>query len=365
MSTICLSIIVKNEAHVITRCLNSVKPLVDYYFVHDTGSTDGTQESIRQWLKENNLKGEVIDVPWKNFSYNRSEVLKGSKDKADYSLMIDADEIIVFKKPPVNLNKNLTLDIYYIETRMGGSSYFRPQLTSNKINLCYKGVVHEYLECPTEATRGRAEDFFNKPLQDSARNQSGDKFKKDIEMLHAALENETDEFLISRYSFYLANSYKDDNQPRQALFYYIKASKLCKWSEEVFWSLYKIAELKEQLKYSHADIIEAYLAAHQYLPTRMESLHGLMRFCRLNKREQLGYMIGKTAITKSRPPESLFSQDWVYDYGLIDEYAILAYWAGDYKESQRAGKLLLFSKKFPPDQEKRIRDNLKFAEEKL
>ena len=43
MSTICLNMIVKNEAPVIGRCLASVLPFVDRWVIVDTGSTDGTQ----------------------------------------------------------------------------------------------------------------------------------------------------------------------------------------------------------------------------------------------------------------------------------------------------------------------------------
>ncbi|MGW8788902.1 glycosyltransferase, partial [Heyndrickxia sporothermodurans] len=42
--TICLSMIVKNEASVIRRCLDSVRPLIDTWVIIDTGSTDGTQD---------------------------------------------------------------------------------------------------------------------------------------------------------------------------------------------------------------------------------------------------------------------------------------------------------------------------------
>jgi len=44
--TVCLNMIVKNESEVITRCLKSVLPLIDYWVISDTGSTDGTQKII-------------------------------------------------------------------------------------------------------------------------------------------------------------------------------------------------------------------------------------------------------------------------------------------------------------------------------
>ena len=39
--TITLCMIVKDETHVIERCLRSVAPFVDRYDITDTGSTDG------------------------------------------------------------------------------------------------------------------------------------------------------------------------------------------------------------------------------------------------------------------------------------------------------------------------------------
>ena len=48
--TICLNMIVKNESPVIERCLASVKKLIDYWVICDTGSTDGTQKLIQKVL---------------------------------------------------------------------------------------------------------------------------------------------------------------------------------------------------------------------------------------------------------------------------------------------------------------------------
>src|ERR1700722_13597203 len=81
-SQICLNMIVKNESHVIERCLASVKGIIDYWVIVDTGSTDGTQEIITNYLKD--IPGELIERPWKNFGFNRTEALLLAREKGDY-----------------------------------------------------------------------------------------------------------------------------------------------------------------------------------------------------------------------------------------------------------------------------------------
>ena len=50
--TLCLGMIVKNEAAIIRECLDSVTSLIDYWIICDTGSTDGTQELVRNYFKD-------------------------------------------------------------------------------------------------------------------------------------------------------------------------------------------------------------------------------------------------------------------------------------------------------------------------
>lgn len=57
--------IVRNEAAVVRRCLASVKHLIDYWVIIDTGSDDGTQQIIREFLQE--IPGELHERPWIDF----------------------------------------------------------------------------------------------------------------------------------------------------------------------------------------------------------------------------------------------------------------------------------------------------------
>ena len=53
--------IVKDEASVIPRCLASVRKLIDYWIIVDTGSTDGTPEVVRKVMHE--IPGELHQRP--------------------------------------------------------------------------------------------------------------------------------------------------------------------------------------------------------------------------------------------------------------------------------------------------------------
>ena len=75
----------------------------------------------------------MIDREWKDFGTNRSEALEYAREltDADYCLMIDADEILVYNQDfdPINWRKSLTADLYNVFAEYGGTRYHRPQLT--------------------------------------------------------------------------------------------------------------------------------------------------------------------------------------------------------------------------------------------
>jgi tetratricopeptide (TPR) repeat protein len=85
--TLELSMIVKNGAPVLERCLRSAAPFVDRILIGDTGSTDGSQDLARAF------GAEVIDIPWEqDFSRARNRVLQ--MRKCDWILVLDADEML-------------------------------------------------------------------------------------------------------------------------------------------------------------------------------------------------------------------------------------------------------------------------------
>src|SRR5262245_53632420 len=110
---VCLNMIVKNEAPVIRRCLESVLPFIDRWVVVDTGSTDGTQALVRESLSSK--PGELHERPWKSFGHNRNEALQLASSGSDYLFFIDADEQLSL--PPGRERGALGADGYYLSCR--------------------------------------------------------------------------------------------------------------------------------------------------------------------------------------------------------------------------------------------------------
>ena len=308
---ICLSMIVKNEAPVIARCLASVLPIVDYWIICDTGSTDGTQDIIRNFFAEHGKPGELHERPWKDFAHNRSEALSLSRPHADYALIIDADDLLElppgFRLPPLNAD-SYTIEIHHQELR-----YARTQLIRAALPWCYEGVLHEFLTCGRDSNGDRVfpENLSQEALpgvcirttEDGARRRATEsvRFTRDAAVLAAALATETDPFLIARYTFYLAQSYQHAGRKEKALEHYLKRAALGFWQQETFVSLYQAANLKAQLGHAPDEVIETYAAAARADPRRAEALYGAARYCREQKRHQQGYDLAKRAL--QLPPQ--------------------------------------------------------------
>jgi tetratricopeptide (TPR) repeat protein len=241
----------------------------------------------------------------------------------------------------------------------------------------YEGVPHELLSCsagpdggrvlPHERSQKRLPGARLRAGDDGARrrNPGSGHYRREADLLERALAAETDPFLVARYQFYLAQAHFDAGDKEKALAAYRERAALGFADQEVFISLYRAAGIEADLGFDEDAVIASYLLAHEARPDRAEPLHAAARFCRLKERYQQGFDLAKRGLAIRRPDNALFPEDWIYEYGLLDEYAINAYWIGRYDESLKACRKILATATLSDADRKRIQANADFARQKL
>lgn len=362
--------IVKDEAAVIRRCIASVLPLIDFVLIVDTGSTDTTHRVVIDFCTSHALPLEIIDEPFRDFAYNRTFALQQLRKhrEIDYCLMIDADEQLIFDDGfnPCAFKSGLVHGAYEIQTRHGSCFYNRPQLFSNRLPFCFRSVLHEYLHCDKPHQRSQVLGFYNLYGLDGARSKNPNKYWHDARILCAALRTETDPFLLSRYEFYLANSYRDAKQPALALPHYVARFSMGFWQDEIYLSLLNIARIKEHLRYDLAEVLHAYLTAVNAQPHRAEAYLGAMRLYRNNGLHHLAFLLGQQANALPMPPASaLFVEVSAYQYAVADEFAVACNNTRHFAQAAELCAALLASPYLPLEWAERVGANHRYALDNL
>ncbi len=337
--TICLNMIVKDEKLVIKRCLASVKPLIDYWVIVDTGSTDGTQETIKEFLKD--IPGELHERPWVNFGHNRQEALVLAKNKAKYLLFIDADEEL--KCQDFSFKNRLDQNCYLIPLVTNNGEFQgranRGFLIRSDLDYRWKGGFHEQLESDLVKEYSVLDNMqILATHTDGHRSMDPDKHKKDVLTLLKLLEEEPEN---SRYVFYLAQEYAEIKDYPSSLKYHQKRAAMGGWAEEVFFSLYSAARIQQYLQKSPEVFLASYSKAFQSRPTRAEPLFRMAHYFFQEQNYILGYLLTKFALTLPKPTEIAYVEEWVYEYGLLALYADCASLLNKYEEGIDAYKKLI------------------------
>lgn len=206
--SLCLNMIVKDEAHVIRRCLASVKPLIKSWCIVDTGSTDGTQDIIREELS--GIPGELHERPWIDFATARNQ----AKDLAqsldfDYLMVIDADEVL--RCNPIKVH--MTAGVYQIDIKLGPRTHDRVWLVKKGYPGEWTGAIHEDLRQvgPWVKVCGPWIDSFS----DGGRH--GNHLNEDLKVLFSEIQKDPKN---PRNYYYLAQTYMsagDIDQAQKAL----------------------------------------------------------------------------------------------------------------------------------------------------
>ena len=349
-SILLVVIMVKNEVDVI---ISTLKPFVDEgvhsFLVFDTGSTDGTQDKVRNYFKECGLTDtHVIEEPFIDFSASRNRALDLAEqlfpDHA-FMIMLDAEwyahnvhELLVFcehNKKHTRVDCSGSCYLVRLYTVQDAINNFVVRLMRPGYNVRYTGPVHETIK---QLPSGMVpeEFYFEYNPASLGRQASKNRCARDYALLKKAYQDNPDDL---RSIFYLGQTCQFLDEWDQAIFYYQKRLDLGELSEEKYLAAYRIACAIEYMVegvqentqgYTWDDALRYYLKAHGMIPYRAEPLFRIACYYIRHNQHALAYLFAIRAAQLPYPSNnSLFVEKKIYDYS---RYAILgqcALYAGE------------------------------------
>jgi len=324
--------IVKNESKIIRRLFDSVCNIIDSYCICDTGSIDGTPQIIKEYFEAKGIPGKVIEEPFRDFGYNRTHSLLACEkmENADYILLMDADMIL---EPDASFSVAAfkqalpCAEAHYIFQGSPTMSYKNVRIVKNGIGIKYWGVTHEVIETPPNSKYsniGKDILFINDVGDGGAK---ADKFERDIRLLLRGLEEKPNN---DRYTFYLANSYRENGEKQKAIETYKKRIEIGGWIEEIWQSYYNIGKCYQSLGEDEKAIAN-WFEGYDRFPDRLENIYEIMTHYRGRSKHRLVYELYRMVKDRldqcrGKPLDNLFVQNDVYDYKMDYEYTISGYY---------------------------------------
>ncbi|MEU2232626.1 glycosyl transferase family 2, partial [Streptomyces vietnamensis] len=111
--------------------------------------------------------------------------------------------------------------------------------------------------------------------------------------------------------------------------------------------------------------MDALTRAWESRPERLEACYELAARLRKLRRHQAAHAVVSAVLDRGMPDDVLFTQPWVYRWGLLFEYSITAYWAGDHAASLAACDRLLALPDLPENYREQTLVNRAFAVRRL
>jgi glycosyltransferase involved in cell wall biosynthesis len=370
--TMCFATMCKNEEHCIQNTLESVYKHIDYWVVCDTGSTDRTCEIVKNFFEEKGIPGELHVDEWVGFDHNKSLMMERAKDKTDYVLHLDADDLLI---NGLDFGKNdIGDDAYFMNVTRGTLKWMALIIFNNRLTWRFCGVAHTTIKCKEK------ESFTTKDISNRNSYVSGEgigsrafdpkKFLYDAEKLKKqffdTLLSDPDN-LNSRSAFYTGQSYQDYGMLEEAIKWYKLYTKLdITWFEEIFECNMRIAYCMMKLNYKLSDIESQMSLAINVEPDRAEPYYFMGKHCNEIGEYEKAYNYLRAA--KSRDYKSvkekyrLFIQETMYGIYNNDELSVSCFWSDRFDEGYKYLLEILDDERFSSSKDRLLTNQKHFQD---
>lgn len=165
--------------------------------------------------------------------------------------------------------------------------------------------------------------------------------------------------------FEQAQTYQNNHEYDKAIELYQQRASFEDRSPEAFWSYYQIGRLQEEMKLNSSIFLKTYFDAHISAPLRAEPLFRIAQHYRNKGNYMLGYFFAKQALALPHPSDISLIEDWIYDYGLLMELSLDAYYLEKYHESKELSEQMLKNQALPINYINAALDILKWVDKQI
>jgi glycosyltransferase involved in cell wall biosynthesis len=352
-----LTQIMKDESHVATRMLDSIKSIVDGICIVDTGSTDDSINIVKKWGEDNNIETHVFERPFDDFEKSRNFSIEKTRDvflnrndgHTYYSFWLDFDEQMIIEP---NFNKNsINKDLYMFNVYIGQMKYTRNEMFKLEKPFRFYGPVHEFIVCDDKNITSGLLDGLKVIVQMDGASWKGNIPAKYLSHAHKLETYINESRQDPRWIFYTAQSWhdsasipndKEENEERlrRAIKYYKeRVNRTDGYYEEIFYSQYRIGtimiNLEESWNLTHQELLKAYSID----PLRGEPIKSIIDYYLRVGEWNNAYLYSKFAKVNYHnknpyPSRLLFIDQSLYQWKFLETHAAASFYCGKKEEAK-------------------------------
>jgi tetratricopeptide (TPR) repeat protein len=331
-----LLIMCKDSGPMFREILEKNLHYIDRYTIFDTGSSDGTQEIIKDVMKSK--KGAVYEELFINFRDSRNRCIELAGTTCEFHVFLDDSYIMCGNiRPMLTLLRDDNFGDSYsvkIHSSKHDLMYGSNRITKPALGLKYKYLIHEVIGPENNKNVSipyhemHIEDYYS----DYMENRTKERKLSDMALL---LQGEREEPDDPRYLYYIAQTYTELKDWQKAFEYFTKR---INHPKEGF------IDEKNDCYYERAAIAEVYLnmdwaICHQYYlqhyiadPSRTEALCCIGDHYFRHGMPHVAFMYFKQAYTVKMPENAEISvRKKIYLYHTPKFLTQLAYQFGEYE----------------------------------
>lgn len=362
-----LSMIVRNEAHTIERCLRSCVGVVDSACIVDTGSTDDTIAVIRRVAEDIGFPVAIHELPWVDFGTTRTAALELAQldlppANRTWVLLLDADNELAIDEHGYWVEQMYADEHDAFMVRYEGDpSYWLTRVIRADRKWRYVGRTHEYLtDIDERATTGIGRLDGMTIIDHADGGCRGEKFERDERLLRESI---IDDPVNPRWPFYLAQTLRDLGRWDEAADWYERRADMGGWNEERYVAFLEAGRCMMRTgRHRYADAILAWMRAVDVRPERTEARYELAAAFRNEGRYNVAFdwawSWARPDGMAPPPSDVLFVERWIYEWGLTFEASIAAWHIGRRDLSESLTRNLLDHPGLPPAYREAAESNL-------